>query len=1067
MRRLFIFVSLALLISLTALLGGQSEIKFNWDTYRISNRDILGAKENFLSGANGYHNSNEDTIRILAIRVEFQKDEIASTTGDGRFDLSNPTETTIDPPPHNRTYFQHQLLALGNYFRSVSKGRVILGSNVFPTGETDSYVLPHEMKYYSADGKEELKDQRWSELLADAITAADTSDDIDFSKYDSYFVFHAGVGSDFSFDFDPTPFDIQSVFLDSATVVQRLGQSIPVNGVSYYINEGLILPETQSQEGIEMGLLGTMTVLFASQLGMPSLFNTETLKPGIGRWGLLDQGSANFQGLIPAEPCAWMKVFMGWEVPEIITRDTTVVVGSSKTKSAAHIYKIPIDSQEYFLIENRQQDPKKDGRAIAYDADGTRIEFKIDMQTGEYRIVAEKVIGVITQIDEYDFDLPGSGILIWHIDERVIAENLASNSINADREHRGVDLEECDGAQDIGYDYDFLSAAYGTETGDYWDAYWSGNKSHWYVNETDSIVSFSPTSIPNSNANSGAITYITISEFSDTDTLMTFTVKKGLQQDGFPVLANANFGRNEMVAGDVDGDGQIELFASSVTGQIFAWRSNGTGLIENGERMLWVSANGDSSTHSLGLFASVEDSILTSPALGDLDGDGDLELIVVSAKGLVIAYHHLDSDGDGESDRLYEWQLGQRVQADPMVISTGTDLQGVQIIVGTESGSVLALGWDGSQPVLVWMNDEIGYPIHYLSFGDFESADAVILVTTEQGKVYRFSSTGSLLADEAVFDDQDVAVPMSFASWTVPSAGQAFLQHGCCLISQSQSSVWGIDLGAVADGTEPSVRIGALQGSPAVGDVDGDGYSDCVFVADGQLFAQRIGGAILTGFPISLSDDNNSWIQASPAIGDIDQDGEMEIVISEKSRLNAFKMDGSVVDGFPLPMGDGVHGTPILNDFDDDGDIDIAALGKDGWLYIWDLEADFESSNIQWGQHRHDFQHTACFTDVKQPSVSEPQLMPQKSVYCYPNPTEGNKTYIRYHLTKFVENVSIRIFDLAGDFITELQGPTTAGADNEVVWDLNDVQSGVYLARVKAQSGGEAAVEFVKIAVVK
>jgi hypothetical protein len=258
-----------------------------------------------------------------------------------------------------------------------------------------------------------------------------------------------------------------------------------------------------------------------------------------------------------------------------------------------------------------------------------------------------------------------------------------------------------------------------------------------------------------------------------------------------------------------------------------------------------------------------------------------------------------------------------------------------------------------------------------------------------------------------------------------------------------------------------------LQGFPAVGDVDGDGYSDGVFVADGQLFAQRIGGAILSGFPIRISDDNNSWLQASPAIGDIDGDGEVEIVIGEDSRLHAYEMNGAAVKGFPLPIGDGVHGTPILDDFDGDQDIDIAALGKDGWLYVWDLQNDFEASRIHWGQHRHDSQHTASFIDVERPSVSAPELMPPKSVYCYPNPTEGDETYIRYHLTKFTEKVSIRIFDLAGDFISELLGPTIAGADNEVTWKLNNVQSGVYLARVEAVSGGDSAVEFVKIAVIK
>jgi len=40
--------------------------------------------------------------------------------------------------------------------------------------------------------------------------------------------------------------------------------------------------------------------------------------------------------------------------------------------------------------------------------------------------------------------VPDEGLLIWHIDERIINENLATNTVNADLNRRGVDLEEAD-----------------------------------------------------------------------------------------------------------------------------------------------------------------------------------------------------------------------------------------------------------------------------------------------------------------------------------------------------------------------------------------------------------------------------------------------------------------------------------------------------------------------------------------------------------------------------------------------------------------------------------------------
>ena len=88
---------------------------------------------------------------------------------------------------------------------------------------------------------------------------------------------------------------------------------------------------------------------------------------------------------------------------------------------------MPITPYEYFLIENRSTDHDEDGLNVVQGASG-----------------------VIIEVDDYDYDIPGPGILIWHIDERIIAAGLAANAVNTDPARRGVDLEEADGAQDIG-----------------------------------------------------------------------------------------------------------------------------------------------------------------------------------------------------------------------------------------------------------------------------------------------------------------------------------------------------------------------------------------------------------------------------------------------------------------------------------------------------------------------------------------------------------------------------------------------------------------------------------------
>ncbi|MFQ5751235.1 MAG: hypothetical protein ACE5HI_04495, partial [bacterium] len=133
----------------------------------ISDRDLLGIGQPLtrilnLTVTPNAANDFPDTLRILAIRVEFQEDNTPLTTGNGKFDLSSSIDSNdllIDPPPHDLNYFEHQLLALANYFKTVSQGKLVLQAEVFPKEPNASYTVAHEMSFYSPTGSEDLLDQ--------------------------------------------------------------------------------------------------------------------------------------------------------------------------------------------------------------------------------------------------------------------------------------------------------------------------------------------------------------------------------------------------------------------------------------------------------------------------------------------------------------------------------------------------------------------------------------------------------------------------------------------------------------------------------------------------------------------------------------------------------------------------------------------------------------------------------------------------------------------------------------------------------------------------------------------
>jgi hypothetical protein len=149
----------------------------------------------------------QDTVRMLAIMVGFQKDAFDQTTGDGTF-LTSGSSEQIDPPPHDSIYFNNKIQFVRNYFNRVSNGKLTVTGAVY--GANKRIMLSKQMKFYSpstitSDNKElaDLAKESW--LIADSLYP-----EIDFSKYNAFVIFHAGVGRDIEMVPNYTPFDIPS-----------------------------------------------------------------------------------------------------------------------------------------------------------------------------------------------------------------------------------------------------------------------------------------------------------------------------------------------------------------------------------------------------------------------------------------------------------------------------------------------------------------------------------------------------------------------------------------------------------------------------------------------------------------------------------------------------------------------------------------------------------------------------------------------------------------------------------------------------------------------------------------
>lgn len=976
-------------------------------------------------------------LQILALRVEFIADDVKTTTGNGRFDLGTQSEYSLDRPPHNRSYFQEQIQALRNYFVRVSAGKVDLQADVFPVAAEAAYQLEHDMVYYSGMENETLQEQRRAELLRDAVLAAAADPAIDFTKYHYLMVFHAGVGQDFAFDFDTSPFDIQSVYIDFTALHAALE---PANkdykGIlcpgGVYVREGIILPETQNQENIDLGLLGSMTLLFGSQIGMPSLFDTESGRAGIGRWGLMDQGSYNFQGFIPAQPSAWEKVYMGWEEPVVVQNAAQVRIGTATAVSAPHIIKVPISAKEYFLIENRQRDPNRDKITIGRDRAGNRAEFD---STG--RVVASAGIAVLTSIDEYDYGLPGSGLLIWHIDENIIEAKLADNTINNNREHRGVDLVECDGAQDIGYVYDMFDLGYGTENGDYWDPYWAGNESHAYVNESDQVA-FSAYSIPNSDAHGGAKTFITLKNFSGLDSVMTVSIYSDLLAEGFPryETAGMKFSPAALLAVPGSNGAAGALFAATPAGQVFAWSGNGSTVSPfSGYEMRPVKGS------SVPLLCA------------NLDGDNFLEVVAVDDEHGIMRYHLLAA---GVSAEYTTHEGAQRTAA--MILPLPGNAAAPALVTGASNGTVEMFACAGAgTPLQKIQSLTLGSSrINRLAWFPQGGAQVIALAADQtlyacdlgNGAIVWSAAVAAASATPLVADfdgdaQLEVAVVAENGAFQVFSAdGQLRYQH------------------------QPLQQLHDIT-APAVGDLDQDGLPEILCNSREGFYAFEATGATVLNFPVTTyAADSEAAVMGAVFAWKKEGESAMVIAPAPEGRITAYDQDGIRMERFPLSSGSALATIPVLADLQGLGTLNMAAINRDGDLMVWKLGVSAREYQV-WGQYGGEGR--TFYLEPAEPTTppGTSELMPAKRVFCYPNPVSSGAAVIRFTLTRACEEVSVRIFDLAANYTGELKAAHLAAGDHELLWNVDAVQSGVYLAKVQARAGDSSAFQIVKIAVTR
>lgn len=506
--------------------------------------------------------------KLLVLLVDFQEDNDPNTTGNGKFMLEPDPDYPISlgAPPHDYQYFDAHLQAMRYYYLAASLGNYDLKYDIFPLEEDEkfAYTLPRQMAYYNPGmDNYNLFIQRIEEYFRDVFLIADSYGEIDFAEYGHYMIIHAG--SDWQHDiYGDTPSDLPSFFIQVGE-----GKEVWVNDGTVKISNACNVPETISQDGRYGVINAVMAHEFGHSLGFVDLYNVNNFYPAVGYWDIMDSGGTGrlvtegndgelyaIEGGLPTLPNAWHRL-MVWEdsfrdmgVYKEITEfrlDTAIPLTAASSlydrdNPLPYFVKVPLNSTEYLLLENRHVDPDGDG-GIAFRGAAPLTPGGFD-----YRVLLHP-IGVyddnLKPIYEYDWLLPGwmnrygesfgGGIIVWHIDEQVIynegiidsegnfRSNYENNRVNTNYHRRGVRIIEADNIKDIGNPYSWYW--YGTEYEPYFrykplideDGFFNG----WSIYDEFNRV-LSSNSKPPLLTNRGNPSIFKIYDISSSDGLMTF-----------------------------------------------------------------------------------------------------------------------------------------------------------------------------------------------------------------------------------------------------------------------------------------------------------------------------------------------------------------------------------------------------------------------------------------------------------------------------------------------------------------------------------------------------------------
>jgi len=237
-------------------------------------------------------------------------------------------------------------------------------------------------------------------------------------------------------------------------------------------------------------------------------------------------------------------------------------------------------------------------------------------------------------------------------------------------------------------------------------------------------------------------------------------------------------------------------------------------------------------------------------------------------------------------------------------------------------------------------------------------------------------------------------------------------------------------------------------------DLNLDGNPDILAIDDsGELYAFDKNLILMNGFTIEGS--YKSPILSADVVGD----NHPEIAVESKNgdRIVILNYFGETLYEIAKSQTDEIQYFGNMNDY--------SYLATS--FNLWKFDEATDPMGNEWShQNGNPYQSRTLALEYSVTESDHTQLLVSDRCYAYPNPARNGLVTLRIQ-TEFAESIEVKIYDLAGYYVDTFNiDPAIQAMPNEIVWNVSNVESGVYFANVTANSGEKTETKIIKIAVI-